>query len=359
MKVALLSGAYKNSGDFLIERRTRELICNIAPHCEINIYLRNQIADKISEINQNDKAVFCGGPLYKQDLEGYLPLDVCINELKIPSAIIGGGWYGAGDGNNQVVKYRFAPKTKQFFESVKSKGGLLSARDILSYEVLKENGFDDVIMSGCPAWYDLENIEVKTLKSHAPVKKIVFSDPASRPNIPMSIKVMEFIMSRYPDAEYHYAFHRGISDGAKEIQDFLKSRSIDTVDLSGDSSGFAVYDDCDLHVGYRVHAHIYCLSKRVKTVLIEEDGRGAGVNRTLGLPGIKAYGDFMHGNFSFGRKLYRHTSSYTNKNLINQIGAFLEVTAACGDQYYTNAFAMQRSCFEVMRKTIETFLSES
>ena len=43
------------------------------------------------------------------------------------------------------------------------------------------------------------------------------------------------------------------------------------------------------HIGYRVHAHIYSLSQRQRTILIEEDGRGAGVDQALGLKQIKAY----------------------------------------------------------------------
>lgn len=44
-----------------------------------------------------------------------------------------------------------------------------------------------------------------------------------------------------------------------------------------------------MHIGFRVHAHIYNLSRRNCSVLIEEDGRGAGVNQALGLCPITAY----------------------------------------------------------------------
>lgn len=47
-------------------------------------------------------------------------------------------------------------------------------------------------------------------------------------------------------------------------------------------------------MGYRVHAHIYNLSERRRTVLIEEDGRGTGVDDTLGLRGLKAFAPYLH-----------------------------------------------------------------
>lgn len=53
-------------------------------------------------------------------------------------------------------------------------------------------------------------------------------------------------------------------------------------DISGSADGFLIYDNCDLHVGFRVHAHIYNLSKRNKTLLLNEDFRGFAVNETLG-----------------------------------------------------------------------------
>lgn len=42
MKFSLLSGAYKNAGDFLIENRTKQLLNYVYPNCEINTYFRNK-----------------------------------------------------------------------------------------------------------------------------------------------------------------------------------------------------------------------------------------------------------------------------------------------------------------------------
>ena len=42
------------------------------------------------------------------------------------------------------------------------------------------------------------------------------------------------------------------------------------------------YDKVDLHVGFRVHAHLYMLSMRKPSILLIEDGRGYGVFYSLG-----------------------------------------------------------------------------
>ena len=47
-----------------------------------------------------------------------------------------------------------------------------------------------------------------------------------------------------------------------------------------------LYRDCDLHVGFRVHAHIFFLSIRKPTFLLQVDGRGRALSETLGLPDV-------------------------------------------------------------------------
>lgn len=62
MKVALLSGAYKNAGDYLIIQRCRELIEHVFPTCTITEYERRKSLDnKIDELNKNDVLVLGGG----------------------------------------------------------------------------------------------------------------------------------------------------------------------------------------------------------------------------------------------------------------------------------------------------------
>jgi polysaccharide pyruvyl transferase WcaK-like protein len=56
------------------------------------------------------------------------------------------------------------------------------------------------------------------------------------------------------------------------------------VDASRDIGALKLYGQVDLHVGYRVHAHLCALSRRRPSLLIAEDGRGRGQAVTLGDP---------------------------------------------------------------------------
>ncbi|WP_346961698.1 hypothetical protein [Clostridium sp.] len=86
-------------------------------------------------------------------------------------------------------------------------------------------------------------------------------------------------------------------------------------DLSYDLDKMAVYDESDLHIGYRVHAHIYCLSHRVKSILIHEDGRGEGVSQAINLQGINAYMTLVDEN----SKIRKIVNDYTRKSLTDYI----------------------------------------
>ena len=53
---------------------------------------------------------------------------------------------------------------------------------------------------------------------------------------------------------------------------------------------FRVFDEAGCHVGYRVHAHLYCLSHATPSYLVAEDSRGLGVHETLGRLGVEGMG---------------------------------------------------------------------
>ena len=106
----------------------------------------------------------------------------------------------------------------------------------------------------------------------------------------------------------------------------MEKNRVEWIDISGGHEGFSVYDDCDLHIGFRVHAHIYNLSKRNRTILLEEDGRGAGVNEALGLSSIHAYDydDSRSVKQQLLNKIGKKQISYTNEYLNSEILRYIE-----------------------------------
>lgn len=188
----------------------------------------------------------------------------------------------------------------RLLKKIESVSDTLSCRDWCTADMLREKGFCTE-MHGCPAWYDLKYIDKTNISFPKDIKKICISDPKDPWHERAGIEVVEWVKKRFSNAEIIFVYHRGIEENTR-LESYLKQEHISYVDISDDYKGFSIYDECQLHVGFRVHAHIYNLSHRKLSLLIEEDGRGAGVNETLGFKSIHAYSDETWAKSRIGKK---------------------------------------------------------
>lgn len=303
MKIALLSGAVKNAGDFLIVDRAKRLIKSVYPECEITEYNRLLSLDEHKEeINSKDIIVFGGGPGYIDGLYPlHMPLTKNLDDLKLPMFSLGMGWFGYDGETATVYNYQLKGPTLDLFKRIESDTKFLGCRDWYSVNILRNSGIVNGLMTGCPAWYNLDYVNQTTFSRDLSkgIKKICISDPAKPFNSGLAIKLVSYLKRVLPDVEYRFVFHRGFeedkfttkenAEAALLLKNTIESLGCQCENIAFGSEGMKAYDDCDLHIGFRVHAHIYNLSRRSASILIEEDGRGAGVNNALGLDHIKAF----------------------------------------------------------------------
>jgi len=301
-----------------------------------------------------------------------------LDDIKTKIVAIGLGWYGGFgiDGFNHTLyeSYKYTEKTRLLLDRIE-KDSVLSCRDLLSVRSLKNNGYKNILMTGCPAWYDIENINKTTLRDgiNLPYKKICISDPGNKRNTDAAYKVTEFLRKKYPEAHINFVFHRGIhhdkltdkslSEKYEELVGKLeKLGGVDICDISYGTEGFKIYDDCDIHIGFRVHAHIYNLSKRNISLLIEEDGRGAGQNEVLGLPRLKTVedkGEIPYMKYGIIGKIVRWLAirfeipEKENRYLINNIDDALYVLENNDYMIMENAFCLQKKYFDVMSEYLK------
>lgn len=358
MKIAYLSGAYKNAGDFLIEKRALELIRHTLPEAETVRFLRSELSERKDEINRCDCVVIGGGPIYQEDLRGYMSLKTYIEEINPPTMIMGGGWYGKSGSSSAVYAYHFEEETCRFLEKVYHSGYGMSCRDPQTVSVLRNAGFPKAYMTGCPAWFDLESVESIEIRNAGEIRTIAVSDPARIRNLPSAVGVVERLRSRFPRARILFMVHRGMKQdrftSAKteaayaECRRELEKSSVEICDISSGAEGFSLYDSCDLHVGFRVHAHIYNLSIRHRSVLIEEDGRGAGVNTALSLPGIRAYDDRIFVKNRMLEKVYRKLPQSINTHIPDELDTYLDILEEVDYEYLVNAFRLMRCYYKHM-----------
>jgi len=131
------------------------------------------------------------------------------------------------------------------------------------------------------------------------IRKIVYTPAQRHMYRQQSIDVMALLKRMFSGIELYCSFHRGISSNDDSptidsennliLKNGAEKLGYTIVDASQDLNKLKLYDECDFHVGYRVHGHIFFLSKRKPSVLIHEDGRGNGVSDALNVQGIDAY----------------------------------------------------------------------
>ena len=371
MKVLLLSGAYKNAGDFLIVQRSREILQRAFPGCEtILLERRFSLADQLDLVNTCDLAVLCGGPGYSPYFyPNQAPLLPDLSALKPKLMALGMGWQSRRTDPDRLYGCRFAPKMEQLLQRIQRDTHLLGCRDWYSVRVLRHNNLSGALMTGCPAWYHPDFLHQTDcrLQSLEQVKTIAVSDPANlavyRQQVP---QLLQYLRRRFPNVQLRMFFHRGIGPDShtspeqaghlQELVGFLRQEGIPYEDLSYSCQGLASYDDCDLHIGYRVHAHIYNMSRRTPSFLLEEDCRGAGANDAMGLSPLRAFSPLANRLTERAYHALRKVRPglLANAHLIQELNDQLYRQQATGFWQYQQAYDTMHRTYQVMEQQLQS-----
>lgn len=285
----LLHGAIKNVGDFLIFERARALIqAYRSPGEMIELPRWQSLVPHLDLVNRSTAVILCGGPGYAHNFyPDIFPLTPDLAQLKVPVVPLGLGWAGKPGSPNE---FQFSPSSEAALQEIHNRIPCSSARDVLTEQILHRAGFHNVVMTGCPAWYHLPTVQMD-FQPLATIKRVVVTTPASPQYFIQARGVIDLVSRRFPKSKAYLVFHRGIlPDKNKTLRKSIlemglaiygKMRGFQVLDASYSARKIDFYAECDLHIGYRVHAHINFLSFRRPSILIQEDGRGQGQSATL------------------------------------------------------------------------------
>lgn len=287
MKLCVVNFSVSNGGNFLIEKRMNSLIKRTWPEARIDYV--NGIDNTYDYSNQYDAVIGGGGSYYDDRIIESIFVPFFGETIKgIKFHLIGSGVYWEDYLDNAIYSKTFSPTMMRFFESIEVNGGTLSCRDQLSWQILNNNGIKELYMTECPAWYNFNYIDITEPRFIGKFNKIIMSDPditkateEQDVRATQAIEVIKTVKEMFPEARLVFTFNNGINTKYSSIcnnriKDYLENQGIDYIDLSRDEKKFTAYDDADLHIGFRVYSHIYSLSRRITSVLIEEDLRGGG-----------------------------------------------------------------------------------
>lgn len=289
--IVLISGAKKNVGDFLITDRAKKLLEKFVDPEVIVLNRFHDLSAYIELMNRSRAVVLGGGPAYTRSIyPDVYNFEKFYNQIKVPIIPMGLGWSGQNPENMQ--EFTFTPEALSFIRDIHARIAYSSCRDLLTQQLLGKFSIQNVLMTGCPVWYQLDKIGEKYQPK--PIDKIVITTGASQRLVTQTLKLIKLVRSHFDKATIYLTYHRGILPGKETpprkglayatIALLARKFNVIVRDVSGSLDKIDFYADCDLHVGYRVHAHLLFLANRKPSLLINEDGRGIGMGMSLKLP---------------------------------------------------------------------------
>lgn len=341
-KYVILTGSKNNAGDFLIKFRAKLLFKELRPDREIIDYNAWEPFDeeKLKVINESKALILLGGPsLQKNMWPSIYKMTAKLEEVKVPIITMGIGWKSISGEWFDTYKYSFTESSIKLLNRIDKSTYKSSVRDYHSLNSLNFNGFKEVLMTGCPAYYNLDYLNKPFVPQET--KKVAFSLGVSF----IESKSMEVAMKKtildlnekYKSNDFEVVFHHSLkkeeflsTHGStlkhnkkhNEFADWLSKNNIKYCDISGSAENLInYYSKVDLHIGYRVHAHIFMNSISKFSILISEDGRAKGVRKVIGGIVIDGYSYFKQGFLSkvFNRLLPFFDRYVSNKNLAEEI----------------------------------------
>lgn len=298
----ILTGSKNNAGDFLIKYRAKELFKQLRPDRKV---IDMDAWKKLSEqdlkvINESKALVLMGGPALQKNLyPGIYPLVDDLNKIKVPITCMGIGWKSLSGNWNDSRDYSLLESSKKLITRMQKDGLPLSVRDYHTLNVLNNVGATHGLMTGCPATYVLNklgsSIELQGINKVSFSLGVSFLESKS-----LKIQMKNLILltkQLFGKADLDVVFHHSLSDnflethngsqahlkGHREFVSWLQKHNISYVDISGSAETLIKhYEKCDLHIGYRVHAHIFMSSISKPSILIAEDGRGKALRYVFG-----------------------------------------------------------------------------
>jgi len=286
----ILHGAKKNVGDFLIRERGLALIRHLRPDHEIVLQDRWRALDP-NLMRRASAVVLCGGPgLASHFYPRVFPLIADLQDVSTPILPVALGW--SGHPAEQPEQFGFDEPSLGALREIHTRIGWSGVRDDLSLGVMERARVGNVRRTGCVAWYHLPSLGKRPAVGPV-VRRLVVTPPADMPRLfRETSRLLRAIARRYPNAERFCVFHRGLlpgngtrqkeAMGVSALAVVARALGYKIVDAAYRLSSIDFYEAADLHVGYRVHAHLSFLSARRPSLLISEDGRGIGQAATLG-----------------------------------------------------------------------------
>lgn len=376
----ILTGGRNNAGDYLIKYRAKKLFKKIRPDRDIIDYNGWEGLDeeKLDIVNKAEALILMGGPgLYEFMYPKIYKLTDNIEDIKVPILTMGLGWSSKSGDWIDTHSYNFSKQTRELLDRISNSGYKSSVRDYHSLNALLSSGYQNFMMTGCPAYYDFDHIN-KPLNHPNTLEKVSFSPGRTFVWSTSMEKAMKNTIlglnDMYAQSEFTVVFHHSIDEQKyttdyntkpnrftrkhHQLVNWLKEHNILYTDISGNAENLVEhYTNTDLHIGYRVHAHIFMSSISKLSMLITEDGRGKGLKKVFGggiLDGYVAYNVASNRYIQKGFEVAGLDEYKANKYLDKDIIELLKYES----KYKYPMLSQSRDSIDNHYRIMETFIQQ-
>lgn len=369
-----LTGSKNNAGDFLIKYRAKQLFEWLRPDrgvIDIDAW-KPFDAETLQLVNESKAVILLGGPALQENMRPkvYALIDD-LDKIKVPIITLGIGWYSHQGRWIDTHNYPLSDLSIELLDKIEASGYKSSVRDYHTLNVLNQKGYKQFVMTGCPALYSRCDVE-RPIVLPSKIEKVAVSLGVSLKNSKsMFLQMQEvvlLIVNKFPDAKVEVVFHHALDQSymnahgaTKDLHEaqqkfliWLNKLQITAVDISGSAEKLMqYYEKCDLHIGYRVHAHIFMSSISKPSVLLNEDGRGIALRDVVSGGIIDAY-TWCTKNI-FVKALHKFSFSYDDYkpdyNLVKDLSVLLDYELRTGVKLYQPRDNIKRH-FPVMKNLI-------
>ena len=294
--------------------------------------------EDINKINGGRALIIAGA---NQLNDEYLPwpgfsLDV-LEKIKVPVIPMGVGYAGNlnGTGNRCMSSV-----TKGALQAIHENIQYSSWRCFRTTRYLNESLpelADKFLMTGCPVIYGEKLLSGYPFSEKT--EKIIFTPTERGHWRRREYATLNYILDTFPGAEVTMVLHQDFSQLSiresfynlknnfvlpRHFHAYARKRGVIVIAPRTADEGEEIYNNCDLHIGSRLHAHIYSLSMCKKSFLTHVDGRAEGFAEYVQFPIVDytSIGNCAGFDFEIYRRAaidrYREMAKFTNslKNIL-------------------------------------------
>jgi hypothetical protein len=270
-----------NLGDYLIMEAIKSELRNIFPNdFFINIPTHDKVGkNSINKINISDFRFVCGTNLLSSNMNNYNQWKINIWYSRYISNVIliGVGWW----------QYQNSPNfyTRILLNRILNKKYLHSVRDNYTVDKLKAIGIKNVVNTGCPTLWNLNNKHCSLIPNRKS-DNVLFTLTDYNKDYKRDLELIKILKNNYDKI---YFWPQGLND-YEYLSTILKSYKNNIVYVSPDIEELDKLLSSEIkldYVGTRLHAGIRAMQYKRRTIIVGIDNRAKELARDFNLPLIK------------------------------------------------------------------------